>query len=159
MKRSGFKPKIAVPARQDRSTEFQSYVPRPRPTAPSVALLECPSPAAAPRVVDLQKIPQRVHQAIRDSARGEECQVRIVGACSFDPEKTIWSHAPLQAAGKGRGIKAIDVAGAYCCTACDAVIDGQAPLPPGATRDSVMVDWLHGHLRSLVLLQKKGLIR
>lgn len=114
-------------------------------------------PVSADRKAVAPKIDGRKVQAIRDSARGEECTVRIPGVCTFDAEKTIWSHAPFGAAGKGRGIKAIDLAGAYCCTACDAVIDGQAPLPPGLTRQQAELDWFHGHMRSLVRLMQKGL--
>ena len=112
-------------------------------------------------ITDPQPVPKtsdRKSQAIRDSARGEDCTVRIVGACMHDPEATIWSHAPLGAAGKGRSIKALDICGAYACTACDAVIDGQRHLPPGATRESVLADWMLGHMRSLVRLRQKGLV-
>jgi hypothetical protein len=83
--------------------------------------------------------------------------VRMPGVCTFNPEATIWSHAPFGAAGKGRSIKAIDIAGAYCCTACDAVIDGQRPLPAGMTREQAEIDWFFGHMRSLVRLKQKGL--
>jgi hypothetical protein len=116
--------------------------------------------ADAPKrqVITVQKTPDRVKQAIRDSARSEECTVRIVGACTHDPATTIWSHAPLGAAGKGGAIKALDLCGAYCCTACDAVVDGQRPLPPGASRASVLADWFMGHMRSLVRLRQKGLV-
>lgn len=95
---------------------------------------------------------------IRDSARDEDCLVRIPGVCTFDPAKTIWSHARWLSAGKGRSLKAIDLAGAYCCTACDAAFDGQMRLPEGMTRDQVDMDWMHGHLRSLVRLRDKGLL-
>lgn len=148
MKRTPFKAKAKAPER--REAKQVQYVARPREVATaSVAL-----PMAQP----VLKTPDAHDQRIRDSARGEACTVRIVGACTHDPAHTIWSHAPLQAAGKGRGWKSIDLAGAYCCTACDAVIDGQRPLPPGANRDSVMLDWFHGHMRSLVILKQKGLV-
>lgn len=93
---------------------------------------------------------------ITQSAKGMECQVRIPGVCSHDPEKTIWSHARHGAAGKGKGIKAIDLAGAYACTACDAAYD-QLIGVPHMTRSEVDLDWFHGHLRSLVILHDKGL--
>lgn len=109
-------------------------------------------------IISLPKTPNRKSQAIRDSARGEECQVRIVGACTHDNTMTIWSHAPLQAAGKGGQIKSLDLCGAYACTACDAVVDGQKPMPPGASRTSIMNDWFMGHMRSLVILRQKGLL-
>ena len=146
MKRTPFKAKAPAP----KSAKQVQYVARPREVA--TARVELPMAQPVP------KTPDAVDQRIRDSARGEECTVRIVGACTGKPEQTIWSHAPLQAAGKGRGIKAVDVAGAYCCTTCDAVVDGQRHLPPGASRDSVLLDWMLGHLRSLVILKQKGLI-
>lgn len=138
----------------DRSAEFASWTPKARPAAPAVMANDLGARLPAAQVA---KVHGRVDQRIRDSARGEQCQVRIVGVCTGSPEHTVWSHAPLGAAGKGRGIKAVDLAGAYCCTACDAVVDGQAPLPPGTTRESVLLDWFMGHMRSLVLLVRKGL--
>ncbi len=94
---------------------------------------------------------------ITESARGEECQVRIVGVCTFDTTKTIWSHARWNAAGRGKGIKAPDIAGAYACTACDAAYDGQRPVL-GMKRGDIDADWCMGHFRSLLILREKGLI-
>lgn len=94
---------------------------------------------------------------VTESARFEDCTVRIPGICTFDPSQTIWSHARSSRAGKGRGIKAIDLAGAYACTACDAVYDGQRPRPAGMTKEQVDLDWFGGHLESLVKLTEKGL--
>lgn len=149
MKRSGFKPKFPE-RRPERQWEGPAPVlERPRATlAPVVAV-------AKPVVVP--KTPGRVQQSIRDSARGEECLVRIPG-CPADPAMTIWSHAPLKAADKGMGLKALDPCGAYCCTYCDAVVDGQRSMPSGYTRELVMLDWFMGHMRSLVRLRQKGLI-
>jgi hypothetical protein len=104
------------------------------------------------------KIETKASPKIRDSARGEVCTVRIPGVCTNDPETTIWSHARWLAAGKGKSTKAIDVAGCYCCVACDAVYDGQRPPPPGYTREQVDADWCMGHFRSLVRLAEKGLL-
>lgn len=95
---------------------------------------------------------------ITESARFEDCTVRIPGVCTFDPAQTIWSHARTGRAGKGRGIKAIDLAGAYACTSCDAVYDGQRPRPSGMSKEQVDLDWFNGHLESLVKLQEKGLV-
>ena len=94
---------------------------------------------------------------ITESARGEDCQVRIIGICKGDPDYTIWSHARHGAAGKGKGIKSLDIAGAYACTACDAAYD-QLMGVPHLTRSEVDLDWFMGHLRSLVILKEKGLI-
>jgi len=130
----------------------------PRPIARGSGLLAL-AMAATPASTKVEpKTPDRKQQAIRDSARGEDCTVRIPGACTFDPDKTIWSHAPLGAAGKGRSIKALDLCGAYCCTACDAVVDGQAKAPAGISAADVRLAWFEGHLRSLVRLRQKGLV-
>lgn len=96
--------------------------------------------------------------AITKSANGEDCQVRIIGVCTFDPATTIWSHARHGSAGKGKGIKALDLAGAYACTACDAAYDQLAGVKH-MTRAEVDLDWFHGHMRSLVILADKGLIK
>ena len=95
---------------------------------------------------------------ITESARDEDCLVRLPGACSFDPAKTIWSHARWLSAGRGKSIKALDLAGAYCCTTCDGIFDGNIKMPPVMTREQVDADWCQGHFRSLVRLREKGLI-
>lgn len=148
------KPPIA--RRQRDEGEFQSVV-LERPRARMATALDKPRPAVVPAL--LQKVPReiRVRQSIRDSAKGEPCLVRILG-CPGDPAMTIWSHAPFKAAGKGLGIKAVDHAGAYCCTYCDAIVDGQRPLPVGVRRDEALLDWFMGHLRSLERLAQKGLL-
>ena len=65
---------------------------------------------------------------------------------------------PRCAAGRGKGIKAIDLAGAYACTACDAAYD-QMQGAKHMTREELDLDWYHGHVRSLVILDRKGLIK
>lgn len=94
---------------------------------------------------------------ITESARGEECTVRIIGVCSYDPEKTIWSHCRHGAAGKGKAIKALDICGAYACTNCDMAYD-QLIGVPHMTRSEVDLDWFKGHVRSLVKLHEKGIL-
>ena len=96
--------------------------------------------------------------AIRDSARGEDCLIRLPG-CPADPAMTIWSHNRHQRAGKGFSIKAIDLNGAYCCTHCDAIYDGQAPRPDGWTREQVELAWYGAHAESLVRVVQKGLAK
>lgn len=97
---------------------------------------------------------------IRESARGEACQVRYAGVCACDPAHTIWSHArwgaQLGDSGRGMCTKAADICGAYACTACDAAYDGQART--GLTREALDLDWCLGHFRSLGILVEKGLV-
>lgn len=94
---------------------------------------------------------------LRESALGEECLVRIPTVCKFQPEYTILSHYPGMAGGRGRSIKSVDLASAYCCTACDAVIDRQAKPPAGMTYQDCLVAWMEGHMRTLVRFIEKGL--
>ena len=104
------------------------------------------------------KIERKVRQDIRDSARGEECTVRLIGVCNHDPETTVWSHYPRNDAGKGMGTKSLDLAGCYCCSACHDVVDGRAPMSGGLSRAFVMLAWFEGHMRSLIRLAEKGLL-
>ena len=98
------------------------------------------------------------NKKIRESARDEECLVRLPGACLCDPAATIWSHYRGGAGGKAGALKADDLAGAYACTACDAVYDGQRKPPAGMTYAEVVMAWFEGHIRSIVRLHEKGVI-
>ena len=123
--------------------------------------------AALPVVRPAARVPSSPHadeahgRRIKASARGESCQVRYVGICSHDSTKTIWSHArwgaQLGEGGRGMGTKADDVAGAYACTDCDAAFD-QMQNAGDHTREQLDLDWMMGHLRSLGILSRKGLL-
>lgn len=96
--------------------------------------------------------------AIRKSARNEECAVRYPGVCNHNPETVVWSHANGLRYGKGFAVKSLDEIGAYACSRCHAVYDGQAPRPEGMTKDEADLMWWQGHGESLVKLKAKGLI-
>lgn len=110
-----------------------------------------------PKAAGKGKPQAKVRHDIRQSAKGEECTVNLPG-CPWDPEKTIWSHARWILAAKGGTTKSVDLAGAYCCTYCDGVYDGQTPRPEGWTQEMVDSAWSIGHFRSLVRLAEKGLL-
>lgn len=136
-----------------------------RSVAPSiglaVALASAPAASAPARVPTSPHAEDARGRRIRLSARGKECQVRYVGICARDPACTIWSHArwgaQLGEGGKGMGTKADDLAGAYACTACDAAFD-QMTNAGNLTRAELDLDWLLGHLRSLGILQRDGIV-
>lgn len=65
-------------------------------------------------------------QALRNSARGEECQLRIPGVCSYDPAETVLAH--LYPAGRSMGQKSPDWCATFACAHCHAAID-QHKLP------------------------------
>lgn len=96
--------------------------------------------------------------SITQSARGEACQIRLIGVCSCRRETTVWCHANGSAAGKGIGMKSHDLLGAYGCSTCHAVVDRQVPLPRHLTREGVKLAFWEGHARSLLLLIEKGIV-
>ena len=82
-----------------------------------------------------------------------------IDGCPNRTDMTIWSHNRTQLGGKGMGLKAVDLAGAYACTYCDGVYDGQIKPPPGWTRDDIDAAWTRGHFRSLKRLTERGIVR
>lgn len=62
---------------------------------------------------------------LRDSARGQDCTVRLPGVCSFDANTTVLAHLPCGQ--KGMGMKGFDTVAVYACSACHDVVDGRAP--------------------------------
>lgn len=110
-----------------------------------------PAPAAR------EKVPGKKRQAIRDSARGEACTVRLIGVCNSNPETTVWSHYPGDAGGRGMGTKSMDLAGCYACAACHDAVDGRTRYP-GLDALDLRLAWHEGHIRSLVRLAQKGLL-
>ncbi|WP_226941049.1 nuclease domain-containing protein [Janthinobacterium violaceinigrum] len=69
-----------------------------------------------------------VSTAIRRSARGQDCTLRLA-VCNFDPDTTVLCHSNFLADGKGVGLKAPDTAAAFGCSACHDVLDGRRPRP------------------------------
>jgi len=72
---------------------------------------------------------------ITKSAKGKDCQVRVIGICSYDNEKTVYAHLN----GGGIGMKSHDIHGAYACFECHQWLDG-------------------GYVEHLVLREKRDLI-
>lgn len=97
---------------------------------------------------------------VTQSARGEQCQIRIPHVCRAPVTETVvWCHANGSAAGKGIGMKSHDFLGAYGCQGCHDVYDRRVNLPPGMCREDVELAFWEGHARSLVMLVKKGLVK
>ena len=146
------------PARPDRSGEFASH------RMPAVnAVMATPASfdvaVAMPQVVAAKLSRKaRTDNAIRESANGEECHMRLLGACNGRTDTTVWSHYPGLDGDRGMGLKALDLCGCYTCSGCHDAIDGRSDLPFGTTRTEVLWAWLHGHLRSLVTAARKGLV-
>lgn len=146
----------AKPSREERCAALLAGTVRPigaAVMATAASLAGVPVAPAAPRLPRAA----RTHQALRDSAAGQPCRMRLAG-CPGDPAMTIWSHCRHAWAGKGGAIKAIDVLGADTCTHCDAIYDGQRPRPAGLTAEAVELAWWRAHAESLVDRARKGLL-
>lgn len=58
---------------------------------------------------------------LRESARGQDCTLRIPGVCNFNPETTVLAHLPCGQ--KGVGMKSPDVMAVFACSCCHTFID------------------------------------
>jgi len=89
---------------------------------------------------------------IRNSAKGEDCQVRLPGICNFNAETTVFAHV-----GKGGGMasKVSDIHGAYCCSACHDEIDRRTRIMDKETAE--LFAW-HGVQRTQEILCAMELI-
>lgn len=57
-------------------------------------------------------------KALRETAADQPCQFNVPGVCLRTTSTTVWCHSNESRHGKGRGIKAHDVFGAWGCRAC-----------------------------------------
>jgi len=64
-----------------------------------------------------------ISQQIRDSARGEQCTLKICGICNGDPTTTVLAHLPDESHGMAK--KSDDISACYACAACHDAADGR----------------------------------
>lgn len=89
---------------------------------------------------------------IRQSAKGEDCTLRLV-PCSSN-ETTVLCHIGRQ---KGMGMKSADYMAVYGCSSCHDVIDGR--VKSDFTRDELNTEKLRALEETLGKLVDKGLIK
>ena len=94
---------------------------------------------------------------LTESARMEQCQVRMPGICNFNPETVVLAHLPSGLGGKMGG-KSIDLCSTYACSGCHDEIDGRTRHQE-YTRNDVMRYAYEGHMRTLNKFVEKGLIQ
>lgn len=94
-----------------------------------------------------------VSKAIRDSARGEECTLRLP-CCNRDPDTTVLAHIRLP--GDGIGIKPPDWFAIYACSACHDALDRRNGITAGMWG---FEDLLIALRRTQEKLARKGLMR
>lgn len=81
---------------------------------------------------------------LRDSARGQECFVRM-DCCNGNPETTVLAHFRMSGI-CGIGQKPPDECAAFACSACHDAIDGRVPRED---READQVAFLRGVLKTL----------
>jgi hypothetical protein len=94
-----------------------------------------------------------VSQKLRDSARGKDCTLRLVGVCNFDPATTVLAHLPCGQ--KGVGMKSPDNLAIYCCSACHDRLDFRVKGDDIDARDllralaETQADWIQSGLMTI----------
>lgn len=63
------------------------------------------------------------NKKLTQSAKNERCV-----SCGADDSTIVWAHSNSQKHGKGMGIKAHDIFGAYLCLFCHDMYDGRKKL-------------------------------
>ena len=91
-------------------------------------------------------------QAIRESARGQECTMQTP-VCTHDRATVVWAHSNMQLHGKGVGRKADDIFGCYACSACHDWYDSSF-----ASRDEKERVFYAAFSRSLRILIDSGVV-
>jgi len=94
-------------------------------------------------------------QKLRDSARGEECTLRLPGICNHDPETVVLCHL-RHLASAGMGQKPDDIASVYACSACHDAIDGR--VKPHLTEWEIGFEEGRAMVETLRRMFDKGLI-
>lgn len=59
---------------------------------------------------------------LRDSARGRDCELRLIGTCNNNNETTVLAHIGHDI---GTSIKCNDTMAVFACSSCHDVIDGR----------------------------------
>jgi len=62
-----------------------------------------------------------ISKKLRNSAKGEQCLINIVGACNYRDETVSLCHLPDESNGMGK--KSDDISAAFCCSGCHDAID------------------------------------
>lgn len=89
------------------------------------------------------------------SAKGEDCRFRLYPYCNDDPETVVFCHAPSSEKGMSR--KSPDFWGAYGCSNCHAVADGQ--MKHDLTSEEILEAWMRAIFETQMSLIQKGLIK
>lgn len=93
---------------------------------------------------------------IRESARGKQCQIRLVGICNHNPETVVLAHYRM-AGTCGIAMKPSDIQAAYACSRCHDAVDGR--LKTDLSHDELQTAFAEGVMRTQQILIKQGLLK
>ena len=101
--------------------------------------------------IGFPKVKKCVSKKLRDSAKGEDCQLNLEGICNRDPSTVVWCHI-RKFSMAGISQKPHDFLGYYGCDACHRAQE---------SRDDVCGDddLLRAIMRSLSRLYEKGILK
>jgi hypothetical protein len=90
---------------------------------------------------------------ITESARGEDCTVRLPGICNFNPETVVFAH--LNGVRFGHGVGKKTKWGCYACSDCHRELDRQTMK---LEKDFVKLAHYEATIETLNKLVEKGLL-
>lgn len=93
---------------------------------------------------------------LRESARGQQCHLRLPGVCNGDPETTVLAHI-RRGVLSGMGRKPPDVCSVFACSACHDILDRRSNMG-GYTASDLDGYILEGHMRTLEHWVYEGLL-
>jgi hypothetical protein len=91
-------------------------------------------------------------QALRDSAKGEQCTANTP-VCNYNRETTVLCH--FNTGGKGMGSKDSDLSAGYCCNSCHDLLDSRTGI---LSQEDKYFYMMRSIVRTLHRMFEKGLI-
>lgn len=92
---------------------------------------------------------------LRAYARGQECQIRLIGICNGNWETTVLAHwRGIDIS--GAALKADDFIAAHACGACHDAVDSRSQF--NMERDFRELAHAHGVMRTQALLIARGVV-
>jgi len=88
-----------------------------------------------------------------ESARGQECQIKIHGVCNGDNSTVVFAHI----GGAGMGCKHPNIIGSYACSDCHDAVDGRATNNE-YTWDQLRYMHLQGVPRTQIIMINEGVL-
>lgn len=94
-------------------------------------------------------------QALRQSARGQPCTMRVPGVCNRDPDTSVLAHPPVD--NGGVGTKGNDSDGAIVCSECHDAIDRRSHH--GVPREELLECWIRARQETDRIWREMGLLK